>query len=138
MDPISGTTFNIDSPNLGTASAAQQSSGSNGGDVSIIDVNHFQTLHQSAPVKTEMTSAVQSVETTGLESAVNMLKDLNGSVASIGEEALNLQAELHDLSPGQMLKLTVQAQQFLFQSQLTANVANRTSEGVQQLFRQQS
>lgn len=32
----------------------------------------------------------------------------------------------------------MQAHKFLFQSQLTSNVANRTSDGVQQLFRQQS
>jgi len=34
--------------------------------------------------------------------------------------------------------MTMQCHQFLFQSQLTSNVANRTSDGVQQLFRQQS
>jgi hypothetical protein len=37
-----------------------------------------------------------------------------------------------------MVMLTVRCQEFLFHSQLTANVANRTSDGLQQLFRQQA
>ena len=43
-----------------------------------------------------------------------------------------------ELMPSQMFEMTMQAHKFLFQSQLTSNVANRTSDGVQQLFRQQS
>jgi hypothetical protein len=37
-----------------------------------------------------------------------------------------------------MVMLTVKSHEFLFHSQLTANVANRTSDGLQQLFRQQA
>ena len=44
----------------------------------------------------------------------------------------------YEMTPSQMLEVTMQCHQFLFQSQLTSNVANRTSDGVQQLFRQQS
>jgi hypothetical protein len=42
------------------------------------------------------------------------------------------------LSPSEMVALTVRSQEFMFHSQLTANIANRTADGVQQLFRQQS
>ena len=42
------------------------------------------------------------------------------------------------MTPGEMVMLTVRAQEFLFHSQLTANIANRTSDGLQQLFRQQA
>ena len=42
------------------------------------------------------------------------------------------------MSPGEIVNLTVKSQEFMFHSQLTANVANRTAYGVQQLFRQQS
>ena len=34
--------------------------------------------------------------------------------------------------------MTVKAHEFMFHCQLTANVANRTSDGLQQLFRQQA
>ena len=42
------------------------------------------------------------------------------------------------MSPGEIVNLTVKSQEFMFHSQLTANVVNRTADGVQQLFRQQS
>ena len=43
-----------------------------------------------------------------------------------------------DLTPGEMVMLTVKCHEFMFHSQLTANVANRASDGLQQLFRQQA
>ena len=42
------------------------------------------------------------------------------------------------MSPGEMVMLTVRCQEFMFHCQLTSNIANRTSDGLQQLFRQQS
>jgi hypothetical protein len=42
------------------------------------------------------------------------------------------------MTPADMLAMTTQAYEFLFHCELTSNVANRTSEGVQQLFQQQS
>jgi hypothetical protein len=43
-----------------------------------------------------------------------------------------------DPTPGQLLQVTMEAHKFLFKAELTSNVANRTSDGVQQLFKQQS
>ena len=40
--------------------------------------------------------------------------------------------------PSEMMTLTIRSHEFLFHCELTSNVANRTSDGVQQLFRQQS
>ena len=40
--------------------------------------------------------------------------------------------------PGEIMKLTVRCQEFMFHCQLTSNIANRTSDGLQQLFRQQA
>jgi hypothetical protein len=37
-----------------------------------------------------------------------------------------------------MIGLTVQCHEFMFNCQLTSNIANRTSDGLQQLFRQQA
>ena len=43
----------------------------------------------------------------------------------------------NELTPAEILELTVRSQEFMFHSQLTANIANRTADGLQQLFRQQ-
>jgi hypothetical protein len=43
-----------------------------------------------------------------------------------------------DLKLSDMMMLTMRSQEFLFNCQLVSNIANRSSDGVQQLFRQQS
>ena len=49
-----------------------------------------------------------------------------------------LQMTHGQMRPSDMLMMTLRAQEFLFHCEMTSNVANRTSEGVQQLFREQS
>ena len=56
--------------------------------------------------------------------------EARGSIGFLGNVA--------ELTPGQMMEMTMKCHQFLFQAELTSNVANRTSDGIQQLFRQQS
>ncbi|MCA0394678.1 MAG: hypothetical protein LCH70_11290 [Proteobacteria bacterium] len=68
---------------------------------------------------------------------VDAFDNLNGSAKSIESLSMRL-AGGTEMTPSQMLEMTMQCHQFMFQSQLTSNVANRTSDGVQQLFRQQS
>lgn len=63
-----------------------------------------------------------------LNQGAGNIEDLTNSVVESGE----------DFTPGQMMDMTMRCHQFLFTTELTANVANRTSDGVQQLFRQQS
>jgi hypothetical protein len=43
-----------------------------------------------------------------------------------------------DAGPGDMLMAMMSVQKFVFECQITSSVANRTSDGVQELFRQQS
>jgi hypothetical protein len=43
-----------------------------------------------------------------------------------------------DVGPGDMLMTMVNVQKFVFEAQITSSVANRTSDGVQELFRQQA
>ena len=66
------------------------------------------------------------------------LEHLNAESASLSDYAKSAMTAGADLTPGQMVMLTVKSHEFLFHSQLTANVANRTSDGLQQLFRQQA
>jgi len=66
------------------------------------------------------------------------LEHINNEAASLHEVADIAKASGTDMTPSEMVTLTVRCQEFLFHSQLTANVANRTSDGLQQLFRQQA
>ena len=66
------------------------------------------------------------------------LEHINAEAASLSKHAESAMAAGNDLTPGEMVMLTVRCHEFLFHSQLTANVANRTSDGLQQLFRQQA
>lgn len=66
------------------------------------------------------------------------LEHINAEAASLHEHAEAAMAAGTEMTPGEMVMLTVRAHEFLFHSQLTANVANRASDGLQQLFRQQA
>lgn len=66
------------------------------------------------------------------------LEHINAEAASLHQHAEAALAAGTEMTPGEMVMLTVRAHEFLFHSQLTANVANRASDGLQQLFRQQA
>lgn len=74
----------------------------------------------------------------GTRAVLAALDNLDGGVDKIGAASQNLSANAADLTPGEMIQMTMRCHQFMFTSQLTSNVANRTSDGIQQLFRQQS
>jgi len=65
------------------------------------------------------------------------LLDLNMGSTELAQQA-SLAADQKDLKPGDLMMLTMRSHEFLFQCELTSNVANRSSDGLQQLFRQQS
>jgi hypothetical protein len=75
------------------------------------------------------------------EAAQQLMKPfehINGEAARLSADAQASQAAGRDMSPSEMVSLTVRCQEFMFHCQLTSNIANRTSDGLQQLFRQQS
>jgi len=63
---------------------------------------------------------------------------IDGEAASLVEYAQSAVSSGNELTPGEIVMLTARSQEFMFHAQLTSNVANRTAEGLQQLFRQQS
>ncbi|MGK6325165.1 hypothetical protein ACMGDM_19030 [Sphingomonas sp. DT-51] len=65
------------------------------------------------------------------------LDAINGQARSVAEYAATAQANGTQLTPGELVQLTMRCQQFMFECQLTSNIANRSSDGVQQLFKQQ-
>jgi hypothetical protein len=66
------------------------------------------------------------------------LEHINSQAADLATQARVAQAEGRALTPSEMVLLTVKCHEFMFHCQLTANVANRTSDGLQQLFKQQA
>jgi hypothetical protein len=66
------------------------------------------------------------------------LEYINSEAVEISRFAQEVAASGTELTPGEMITLTVRSQEFMFHCQLTSNIANRTSDGLQQLFRQQS
>ena len=74
----------------------------------------------------------------GMRAVLSAFENLNGGAENINSMSQVMSANSADLTPGAMLKMTMECHQFLFKAELTSNVANRTSDGVQQLFKQQS
>ena len=126
IDSIAAVSFDLAAAQAATPAQAS---------TTVYDVARFQRLHQQAGAA-EGTQAVGKSD--GFASVLKTLQTLNGGVEGLGTEAAQFAANRQELTPGDMIQLTVRCHQFMFQCELTANVANRSSEGVQQLFRQQS
>lgn len=120
--------------------------------VSVFDVARFDALQQQVAAPNGVNHLSHSMQSSqsiagvhasepassSFKSALRLLESLNSNSDKLGADALRFSAENKNLTPGEMLHLTVQAHQFMFKSEMTATVANKTSDGVQQLFRQQS
>jgi hypothetical protein len=65
------------------------------------------------------------------------LDQVNGQARAVSDYAAQAEASGSQLTPGEIVHLTMRCNEFMFQCQLTSNIANRSSDGVQQLFRQQ-
>ncbi len=69
------------------------------------------------------------------------LKTLSGPLDGLGETSASIKAEAlamkPDAKPSEVIHLTMRCHEFLFRCELTSNVANKSSDGVQQLFKQQ-
>jgi len=65
------------------------------------------------------------------------LDAVNAQAGSVADYARTAEASGGQLTPGEIVQLTMKCQEFMFQCQLTSNIANRSSDGVQQLFKQQ-
>ncbi|MGH1421626.1 MAG: hypothetical protein ACRBEQ_07400 [Hyphomonas sp.] len=99
-----------------------------------IDLAFFQSsLDRMRKAGEVATDAIQPAVDAVMET-ITQLDAKGRDLSEVAEAASNSGSEM---TPGEMIMLTVRAHEFLFNSQLTANVANRTADGLQQLFRQQ-
>jgi len=104
--------------------------------VSLTDFSGFQQSLAGAGLKLE----AQPVSAPG-EAATQLMKPfefINGEAHRLSLDAQAAKAAGPDMSPGDVVMLTVRSQEFMFHCQLMSNIANRTSDGLAQLFRQQS
>lgn len=104
--------------------------------VSLTDLSGFQQSLSSAAVRLEARPAGGPTEAT--KALMKPFEHINTEAVRIADEAKVAQAKGHDMTPGDMMQLTMRCQEFMFHCQLTSNIANRTSDGLQQLFKQQS
>ncbi len=74
----------------------------------------------------------------GMRAVLSTFENLNTGAERINTLSSMLTSRGGEMTPSEMLKATMECHQFLFKAELTSNVANRTSDGVQQLFKQQS
>jgi hypothetical protein len=104
--------------------------------VSLTDLGQFENALHSTQMRLEIQPV--HVPSQALQSLAKPLELVDVQAASLSEQAHISQANGIAMTPGEMVMLTVRCQEFMFHCQLTSNIANRASDGVQQLFRQQS
>lgn len=107
-----------------------------GPNASVADVTGFQDSMTSAS-QAGGVAAPEALDPS-VKAMFNQLEKVNGEAKSVSEYAKAAQASGMDMSPGEVVNLTMRCHEFMFHCQLTSNIANRTSDGIQQLFRQQS
>jgi hypothetical protein len=92
---------------------------------------------QAAFEKAKSAVAQNTTDNRTLETIASSFDSLTDGAKKLKVEAESLTAK-GEMTPADMVRLTMHCHEFMFRSTLTSNAANRTSDGVQQLFRQQS
>ena len=116
-----------------------------GYNVSLADIARFEAAYQGGAADVRSTNAPSLassppgsiLDSPAMRTFLGPLERINLDATKLADETRALAAD-GELSPGQMIMLTVRCHEFLFHCQMTSNVANRTSDGFQQLFRQQA
>lgn len=103
-----------------------------GHNASLTDIGRFQAAMDNAAGS--RADAMQPA----LEGVMDTLRQINLQAQDLSNTARAASISDNEMTPGEMVMLTVRCHEFMFNCQLTSNMANRTSDGLQQLFRQQS
>jgi len=133
---------------VGLEAAAQGASGAGANQpvAAAYEVGQFaQAMDRAGTSSAASANATQGVASTGasepsegMRMVMSAMDNLNGGAASIQDLAKTMTQNSGELTPGQVIEMTMKSHHFLFQCEMTSNVANRTSDGISQLFRQQS
>lgn len=109
-----------------------------------IDVGYNATLGQAVQFQNLLhispgAAPIGPSEPTGvMKTMMGALEQVNGQASNLSAMAQQAENSGAGMTPGEMVMMTVRCHEFMFNCQLTSNMANRTSDGLQQLFRQQS
>jgi hypothetical protein len=104
--------------------------------VSLTDFSGFQQALSNAGARLEARPVTAPTE--AAQALFKPFDHINSEAAEISEQGKAAQAAGKDMTPGDMVMLTARCQEFAFHCQLMASVANKTSDGLSQMFRQQS
>ena len=129
---IAATTALSHASAAGSAAAPVQA----GYGVSLTDFSGFQQAMTAAHGRLE--SKPVGAPSEAAKQLMKPFEHINGEAAKISLDANAAKNAGRDMTPGEVVMLTVRCQEFMFHCQLTSNIANRTSDGLSQLFRQQS
>jgi hypothetical protein len=122
-------------PNVQTNAQPDAQTMQFGWGTSLTDLGAFDQALQKAALRID---APLSSPSPAAKAVMRAFDSINGEAVQLAKDAQAAQAGNRELSPGELVSLTVRCQEFMFHCQLTSNIANRTSDGLQQLFRQQS
>ncbi len=100
---------------------------------SLSDISSFQQSLDRASQASKVQASNEAVT-----AVLKPLGFINTEAAELLDYAKSAVASGKELTPSEIVLLTARSHEFMFHAQLTANVANRTAEGLQQLFRQQN
>lgn len=134
MTEIASVAIAQAAPATGAAGAASNVQAGYG--VSLTDFGNFQQALAQASTRLE----AQPVNQPGAaaQALIQPFEQINTEATKLAADAQIAQSSGREMSPGEIVALTVRSHEFMFHSQLLSNIANRTSDGLQQLFRQQS
>jgi len=148
-----GATFGADIPiasNLGDQQAglfgqaafAPGQSKMTYGTAGVLNINCGEQPQRVAGLTPSMAWGVQGTVAAGpippaMKGMFNALDQVNVQARAVSRYAETAEASGGQLTPGEMVQLNMKCSEFMFQAQLTSNIANRSSDGVQQLFKQQ-
>jgi hypothetical protein len=106
--------------------------GTSGG-IGTDSVQRFQEAYDAAANRID--SAASDSASSSLTSLLNPLFGLNSDSMRLAQQADH--ANQMEMKPSELMQFTMRSHEFLFHCELVSNVANRSSDGMQQLFRQQ-
>jgi hypothetical protein len=104
---------------------------------SLSDIARFENSINTAIEKTTNVRRIDKPSDTE-RAVMKPLDFINDEASEIVDYAKTAVASGNELTPSEIVLLTARTHEFMFHCQLTSNIANRTSDGLQQLFRQQS
>jgi hypothetical protein len=134
VNPVSG----IDGiSNLGSSSVVVAQPGFSFADQQGFASAMDRVQNQLQPVADAAGLKAAHLETSLGQQIISGLEQLNGANNEV-YRFVDSMKDKGDLLPSELVHLTFLANDFSVRSQLTASVANKSSDGVQQLFRQQS